>query len=343
METQGQRQKAAVDSFEPDFHVFPQLPAELRLMIWSLSLPGPRIVSIRCGPRPAAHGATPSIQCRSPTPVPAALHACRESRAEAQRRYKLLFGMGGPDPATIYFDPLRDALYFGARDGFAGSAANLDTFMALASPADKAAVRHVALSEVLLLSSSGRRHHRLNRESPPTATATTTAQAEPERVVVERLVCEVRARFRGLRQLTLVSGGDRNPVYSADAVFVEPPQRNRLVERRVGDAVAAVAARYPSFAAPSWHVRAIAAAPGREAYTQGVLGYRGRRAAFFRSPLRAASRKRLWSSRQCACNGCGRSRTDFRLSCTKSRPYPLMQGHAMHNRVVMAGTESNEI
>lgn len=130
---------------------FRQLPPELRLVIWNLTQPNARIVTIRCGPTSPTHGrASQSIQCTSPTPVPVTLHVCRESRIEAQGRYKLLFGLLG-NPGTIYLDPSRDTLYFGVRDGFAHSEAHLHTFMGMISAPDRARVRHLAVNNELLL------------------------------------------------------------------------------------------------------------------------------------------------------------------------------------------------
>ncbi|KAI0118620.1 hypothetical protein GGR51DRAFT_127062 [Nemania sp. FL0031] len=324
-----QRPPTAPDSSEPSFHLFSQLPPELRLMIWSFTLPGPRIISLRCEPRPATQGGSyepegplhgkPMLQCRSPAPVPTTLHVCGESRYEALRRYKLLFGIGGA-PGTIYFDPLSDALYFGSR-----GREDLTTFMAVVSPPDKAMVRHIAVNEALI---SGR--HWLNR--PPVTPS-------PQQVT-ERLICQVRARFRNLRRLTFVCL-DRNPLYSSDAVFVEAPQRNRFIERQIKGAIDGILSRYPSFAPPSCRVGAIAAAPSPPTYKQGIgiLGCRGRRSSFVRSYPRL---RRYWSSQQCACNNCGYSRLDFRLPCTKPTPYPPLQGHALYNKVILEGSESND-
>ncbi|KAI0400377.1 hypothetical protein F4802DRAFT_620165 [Xylaria palmicola] len=296
------RYSAAVDSFKPSFHLFTELPAELRLVIWALSLPESRIVTIRCDPGPAAtqpddggtgaggqgqgqgqgQDARPPLRCRSPAPVPAALQACRESRAEALRRYRLLFG-------AIYLDPERDALYFGARDGGpAGARANLAAFVALTSAADRAAVRLVAVNEALLRDHHHHHHHHHHHRRSEGATPTPTPMpmpAVPPQQVTEGVVGALRTRFGGLRRLALVCG-DRNPVYSPDAVLVEPARRNRLIEGWVEAALGALAARNPSFVPPDWDVRAIAAGPrpilpGQEGQGQGeILCYRGARPSF---------------------------------------------------------------
>ncbi|KAI3337611.1 hypothetical protein HD806DRAFT_44544 [Xylariaceae sp. AK1471] len=301
------RQVVVTDSFGPRFYLFSQLPPELRLILWSFSLPESRIVTIRCGARwvPGFQGHLndgQSIQCSSPSPVPTNLHVCRESRFEALGRYKLLFGLMG-QPGTIYFDPLRDTLYFGARDGFASSEAHLNTFMAMISPSDRAFVRHIAVNEIIIRSRDS-----FDRRIAPT----------PQQIT-ERLVCEIRARFRNLEQLTFVYN-DRNPIYSSDSIFVELDPNNRLFEGRIKNAIEAIMDRYPSFNPPSWKVKAIATGAAGPIYDQGVLGYKGRRSYFFRPYLGA---KRFWSSRQCACTCCGYSRQEFRLPSAKNKLYIL--------------------
>jgi len=88
------------------FPRFALLPAELQIIIWRLSLPGPRtlcLYQIVNSPNklifPAAHY----------TPNPAALSTCRTSRNVAVERYRLVFGT-----PNVYADlPGGDILYFG--------------------------------------------------------------------------------------------------------------------------------------------------------------------------------------------------------------------------------------
>ncbi|KAF2966457.1 hypothetical protein GQX73_g7083 [Xylaria multiplex] len=62
------------------FHPFPKLPAELRIQIWTLAA-GPRILHIRVFPKtPKMYPELEDLGYASPTPAPAVLHACRESR-----------------------------------------------------------------------------------------------------------------------------------------------------------------------------------------------------------------------------------------------------------------------
>ncbi|KAK1783015.1 hypothetical protein QBC45DRAFT_388920 [Copromyces sp. CBS 386.78] len=53
------------------FHLFPYLPWELRARVWELTVE-PRTVEIGFTGK--------SVRMRSPTQVPAILHACREAR-----------------------------------------------------------------------------------------------------------------------------------------------------------------------------------------------------------------------------------------------------------------------
>jgi hypothetical protein len=71
----------------PAFHLFPLLPSELRLKIWTIALCTPRVVTIACRKAPF-HPRTPEIPrtiewFSSNPPVPPLMHACSESRHEA--------------------------------------------------------------------------------------------------------------------------------------------------------------------------------------------------------------------------------------------------------------------
>ncbi|KUJ06462.1 uncharacterized protein LY89DRAFT_409294 [Mollisia scopiformis] len=88
------------------FERFKSLPKELRMIVWELALPGPRILSVsdHCEP-----GRLRFRKHDSP-PNPVALSVCRESRHVALLRYRLCFGT-----TNIYADLARDVLYFGSR------------------------------------------------------------------------------------------------------------------------------------------------------------------------------------------------------------------------------------
>ena len=101
------------------FTLFPTLPFELRLRIWSFVAPGPRTVSIKYNARffrELGQGNPAAAGWRSPDPVPIILHICRESRAEALKLYRLAFG-SYLRSGTIYFDFSKDTLRFGNNQG----------------------------------------------------------------------------------------------------------------------------------------------------------------------------------------------------------------------------------
>ncbi|KAF7955691.1 hypothetical protein EAE96_004617 [Botrytis aclada] len=84
------------------FHLFQNLPIELRKRIWWYSLPGPRVIQLYW-----VEG-----ECWSNGEQPAALHICQESRGTALEDYKLAF-RSESSLATTYFDYNVDTLYLG--------------------------------------------------------------------------------------------------------------------------------------------------------------------------------------------------------------------------------------
>ncbi|RDW74231.1 hypothetical protein BP5796_07673 [Coleophoma crateriformis] len=105
----------------PTFHWFSRLPIEIRLKIWALAMPGPRIVTIRIKSRDgvtidATEPTTDSSQpdgreeLRSAPSAPALLHVCRESRGMflGTKRYGSYFGDLQSYP--VYFDHDMDKL-----------------------------------------------------------------------------------------------------------------------------------------------------------------------------------------------------------------------------------------
>ncbi|KAK6214480.1 hypothetical protein LQW54_004388 [Pestalotiopsis sp. IQ-011] len=84
------------------FHLFSELPAEIRLEIWQHSCSQPRVVEVSYDAE--------LDQCTTVTPQPAVLQASTESRREGLRIYRPLFGTS-THPARIYFHPQLDTLY----------------------------------------------------------------------------------------------------------------------------------------------------------------------------------------------------------------------------------------
>ncbi|XXH04631.1 hypothetical protein Hte_011048 [Hypoxylon texense] len=263
-----ERSSPATISHLQTFHRFAALPIELRLIIWTYNLPGPRIVDIKCSTESATtsglqHDDDTPTTCIFTASVPVNLHVCRESRFAALRTYRLLFR----DPTKhgqVVFDPLRDTLYFGARFGIAASGMRFGMFVSLVEPEKLSDVHRIAINDALI--SHGRSRSRANRTS---------------RLTIEHILCEAHECFTSLRRLTFVCD-DRNPVYSSDAFFVEPRVRNRILERQIQDVATVVEGRQAQIKLPPWDVRAIAAEPNPPEYDQEVLGYRGSRQSFFR-------------------------------------------------------------
>ncbi|RYO77362.1 hypothetical protein DL766_007459 [Monosporascus sp. MC13-8B] len=247
--------------FEPRFS---RLPAELRLKIWAANVPGPRIVTIRCS---STSSPTPSSTCQShgkdatpcftsSAPIPANLHACRESRWEAMRRYRLLFGTCG-ETGRIFLDTMGDILYFGARDGDAASELQLYNFMTLVPFEDMACLRYIAINEMLI---------------PGGRTLVDGASVGAAECTVEDVMYHISMLFPFLKQLFIICG-DKNPVYSSDSVLAEPSAPNRLIERRVDAAIRSIQRKQVGWTPPQWAVRVIASSPTRPQYTESLLGW----------------------------------------------------------------------
>jgi hypothetical protein len=102
------------DSMQPSdqehsFHRFKCLPPEIRLEIWALNLPGPRVVQVHYDVRIGRFWTT--------TRSPANLLVCSESRYEMKNKWPLRFGTRGHPPLVranldidiiqLAWDPLR--------------------------------------------------------------------------------------------------------------------------------------------------------------------------------------------------------------------------------------------
>jgi hypothetical protein len=96
------------------FIFFPKLAIELRLKIWKLALPGPRIIEVHLTEafrRPPGRWME-EIQAKNP---PLALfHVNREAREVASKKYMLLCRDGGNRPyfCHAHFDPDKDIVFF---------------------------------------------------------------------------------------------------------------------------------------------------------------------------------------------------------------------------------------
>jgi 2EXR family len=93
------------------FTLFPELPPELRLIIWKMSIPGPRIVEVRCE--------NPSWNCfNNQSVLPGSFSANRESRAATLKKDNLAFAPLFRQP--VYFNFAIDTLYFPNYPSLAG-------------------------------------------------------------------------------------------------------------------------------------------------------------------------------------------------------------------------------
>jgi hypothetical protein len=106
------------------FPLFSYLPPELRVKIWELNLPGPRLVSLRytsATADPSNHAMRKALRgCTSSAPIPVNLHINREARANALQYYQLSFNLHHCAP-KIWFDFNNDVLYFPSKEGWLGS------------------------------------------------------------------------------------------------------------------------------------------------------------------------------------------------------------------------------
>lgn len=104
------------------FHMFGELPPELRIKIWQEAMPAARTVAVQ-SPFSRRRDAPTSLDgvlttyddaetWHSNTQIPALLHVNSEARHEALKHYTLALGVGDYAP-RIYVDFSRDTLFFG--------------------------------------------------------------------------------------------------------------------------------------------------------------------------------------------------------------------------------------
>ncbi|PQE03576.1 hypothetical protein CJF31_00010147 [Rutstroemia sp. NJR-2017a BVV2] len=90
------------------FPLFPLLPAELRLQIWSHALPSPRTLKVKIDAYSSAHA-----ELLGPfAPIPSIMHVCAESRSVGLSIYRLGLGPAlDADGRNFYWDPRVDTVY----------------------------------------------------------------------------------------------------------------------------------------------------------------------------------------------------------------------------------------
>ncbi|KAL7795746.1 hypothetical protein V8C37DRAFT_373293 [Trichoderma ceciliae] len=221
------------------FRSFAKLPTELRLKIWELSLPSPRVVSIQCGsnstslPEPttlASNLAVPpnniSAGCTSSAPVPVNLHVCAESRFEALQTYRPSFGFAR-GPGQVLFNPEVDIMYFGPREGFMAADSQFHTCMMLCDPAELASVRRLAINDALFWIGD-------------TYNSMTAASFTVE------VLRQVAMRMTGLEELIFVPCEEEMGGHEATV-------QGRMA-RQIQTAIQSIAQQYPSWEPPSWKI-----------------------------------------------------------------------------------------
>ncbi|KAL7898541.1 hypothetical protein HDV63DRAFT_354969 [Trichoderma sp. SZMC 28014] len=238
--------KLAPSKHLDSFHSFAKLPTELRLRIWELSLPSPRLVPIQCGsnnislskPSPPAsltssrHTFT-TAGCMSSAPVPVNLHVCTESRLEALQTYRPCFGFAR-GPSQIFFNPEIDIMYFGPCEGFMAANSQFRTCMMLCDQQELASVRRLAINDALFWIGN-------------TYNSMTAARFTLE------VLREVATRMTGLEELIFVPWEEENGHY-------EETVRERMA-RQIQTAMQSISQQFPSWEPPPWSIVSLSELP----------------------------------------------------------------------------------
>ncbi|KAL7947372.1 hypothetical protein V8C42DRAFT_284865 [Trichoderma barbatum] len=212
------------------FRSFTRLPAELRLKIWALSLPSPRLVSIQCG-SDISSTSTPNSSntntgCTSPTPIPANLHAGAESRAEALKTYRPSFGFCRR-PGQVFFNFNVDIMYFGPREGYMAANSQFRTCMSMCDAAELASVRRLAINDALFWDEG-------------------TYNSLKAASFTLELLKHIATRMTGLEELIFVPWED-------EVVVAESLVHERMT-KQIQTAMQSITKLYPSWEPPSWKI-----------------------------------------------------------------------------------------
>jgi hypothetical protein len=91
---------------QPEFTLFPRLAPEIRLTIWKLAIPGPRVITIQ-----ERNDATPNFRLLAASyAIPAMLHTSQESREVALGSYELAF-TNHRNVKPMYLDFSKDIIF----------------------------------------------------------------------------------------------------------------------------------------------------------------------------------------------------------------------------------------
>ncbi|KAF8853352.1 hypothetical protein BDZ45DRAFT_748663 [Acephala macrosclerotiorum] len=109
----GKKRKPRKNRGPKDFRMFPELPIELRLRIWEMSIPDPQLIAIGCEFGYDSHSMQRrrTKDCAAFYKIPALLHTNKESRSVAESVYREEFAdrLGGNG---IWMDISKDILCF---------------------------------------------------------------------------------------------------------------------------------------------------------------------------------------------------------------------------------------
>lgn len=231
-------------------HLFSRLPTELRLKIWNFNLPRSRLVPIRCGsdslscsdPCPGALSWTSG--CTSTARIPASLHACAESRAEALKQYKLKFGFAR-GPGQVFFNPETDILYFGPRSGYMAADSQFHTYMSMCDPAELATVRRIAINDALFWIDN-------------TYRSMTAASLTVE------LLRRIQSRMPGLQEIIFVPREDE--VFEGyGAAYIDPSMVHVRMAHQIQTAITTLCEQTPHWTPPLWRIVPLSAFPSSDA------------------------------------------------------------------------------
>ncbi|KAM5345502.1 hypothetical protein ACJ41O_011364 [Fusarium nematophilum] len=229
--------QAPADAFDH----FSRLPTELRLKIWNYNLPQTRLVPVRCGSSwPGCEDSPSWTGCTSPAEIPANLHACAESRAETLKHYRLEFGFVR-GPGQIFFNPQRDILYFGPRDGYMASDSQFQTCMSMCDPHELAAVRRLAINDALFW-------------------IDTTYRSMTAASLTVELLRRIQARMPGLEEIIFVPRAEESP-NSTTCCYVEPTMVYVRMARQIQTALATLCEQTPHWKPPRWSILPLSAFP----------------------------------------------------------------------------------
>lgn len=165
-------------------------------------------------------------------------------------------------------------LYFGPRDGFMASEAQLRTVLTLCDPAELARVQKVAINDAVFWGGGDGRRRGASLAATATAGCADTTLKVAGSLLVDVLRL-LRARLPGMRELVFVPR-DENPLYSGDACLLEPAMAQSRLARVVREAMAVVFGERRRLVGErpwNWRIMTLSAAVHGPVYGREVLSW----------------------------------------------------------------------